>query len=114
LIATIIVFTEWDGDMQLASIQINQYKCFAYAGLKKPMDFIRAETEKVRRHVFEYIGRTASDGDRLAAIEKGGNPIADIAMEHAWLYEYPEDTTPRPFGPEISVKLRSNSIDIRT
>ncbi len=41
-----------------------------------------------------YIGKTAEDGDRLAAIELGGSPIADMAERDA----FPEKT----FGTEIT------------
>lgn len=34
------------------------------------------------QHIMEYIGQTAEDGGRLAAIEKGGNAIAEIAVRH--------------------------------
>ena len=57
---------------------------FQSTGLKS---FIELAGEGARlgfRQSMQYIAKTASDGDRLAAIEKGGSPICDIAERDAW------------------------------
>ena len=70
---------------------IDQYQCFAEAGLKNNGDFIREAAQRGYQQVMDYIGQTAQDGNSLAAIEKGGNPIAAIAA--------------RKFSPEKSFGL---------
>lgn len=73
-------------ESELPRVHIDQYQCFAEAGLKNNMDLMRETTQLAYRHVMAYISQTAADGDRLAAVEKGGTPIADIAERNA----YPE------------------------
>jgi len=69
-----------------AILEIDQYPVFAGLGYKSSIDLVKEVVQKAYQHVIEYIGKTASDGDRLAAIELGGSPIADIAERDA----YPE------------------------
>lgn len=67
-----------------AILEIDQYPVFAGLGYKSPIDLAKETSQKARQHAAEYIGKTASDGDRLAAIELGGSPIADIAERDAF------------------------------
>ncbi|MCM8900474.1 hypothetical protein KVG29_04435 [Caldicoprobacter algeriensis] len=69
-------------------VHIDQYECFAELGYKNFLDLARAQAQKGYQRLMEYIAQTAQDGDRLAAIELGGNPIADIAKEKS--YHIPE------------------------
>ena len=43
-------------------------------------DFYAEAAERGRMQALRYIAKCADDGDRLAAIERGGNPIAEIAF----------------------------------
>ncbi|MDP4093186.1 MAG: DUF6470 family protein [Bacillota bacterium] len=96
---------------ELPKIQIDQYECFASAGLKGPADLTRDFVQRAYQQVMDHIGKTAEDGDRLAAIEKGGNPIAEIAERDAWpQHEFGIDFIPK-VGPSISVKGGSIEID---
>lgn len=65
-------------------VLIDQYECFAEAGLKNNYDFIKEAAQLGYRQVMDFIGKTAQDGYTLAAIEKGGNPIAAIAARDAF------------------------------
>ena len=84
-------------------VQIDQYKCFASAGLKGCVDLSREWAQMGRQKVLEYTKKTVNDGNRLAAIEKGRNPIADIAERDAYpVHEFGIDCIPKE-RPEISV-----------
>lgn len=69
---------------EMPRVLIDQYQCFAEAGLKNNRDLMREGTQRGYRQVMKYIGQTARDGYALAAIEQGGNPIADIAVREAY------------------------------
>ncbi|NSW90063.1 MAG: hypothetical protein HPY74_05130 [Firmicutes bacterium] len=81
-----------------AVLEIDQYEAFASVGYKNTMDLLRESAQRAYQHVMEYIGKTAEDGDRLAAIELGGNPLADIAERDA----FPE----KEFGIDFIPKAR--------
>lgn len=84
-------------------IQIDQSEAFASAGLKSFQELTRDQNELAYNHVMEYIGKTAEDGDMLAAIEKGGNPLADIAERNAFPEkEFGFSVLPK-VGPKISL-----------
>lgn len=84
-------------------VLIDQYQCFAEAGLKNNRDFTREAAQRGYRQVMKYIGQTTQDGHALAAIEKGGNPIADIAVRRAYPQkEFGLDFIPKS-RPEIKV-----------
>ncbi len=85
-------------DTELPMVIIDQYECFATAGLKNNYDLTRSMAQKAYQQLIEYIGKTASDGNTLAAIENGGNPIKAIAVRDA----YPEHT----FGIDSIPKAR--------
>lgn len=85
-------------ETELPMVTIDQYECFATAGLKNNYDFAKNVSQKVYQQVIEYIGKTAADGVALAAIEKGGNPIKSIAVRDA----YPENE----FGLDFIPKAR--------
>ncbi len=70
-------------------VLIDQYECFAEAGLKGNYDFTKEATQRAYQQVMEFIGKTASDGNTLAAIENGGNPMKAIAVRDAYpKYEF--------------------------
>ncbi len=65
-------------------VEIDQYEAFASAGLKNSLDLAKEAARKGYRQVMEFIAKYARDGDMLAAIENGGNPLADIAERDAF------------------------------
>ena len=68
-------------DKKLPKVYIDQAQCFAESGLKPALQLADDFYKEGLQAVFEGIGRMAEEGTRLAAIEKGGNPIADMAYE---------------------------------
>ncbi len=79
-------------------VLIDQSQCFAEAGLRSNIEFAREAALRGFRQSMEFIGQTARDGYALAEIEKGGNPIASIAVRRA----YPQ----RQFGLDYIPKSR--------
>ena len=65
-------------------VTIDQYECFAEAGMKNNYDLLKEASSRAYQHIMEFIGQTAEDGGRLAAIQYGGNPIAEIAARDAF------------------------------
>lgn len=89
---------------ELPRVKIDQYECFASAGLKNNGDLIRDAARRAYQQVMEFIGKTASDGYALAAIEKGGNPIAAIAKRDADpIHEFGLDYIPKA-RPKIEIE----------
>jgi hypothetical protein len=83
---------------------IDQHDAFASAGLMTNPGIIEDAAQRGKQQALDYIGKTAEDGDRLAAIEKGGNPIADIAERDAFPeHEFGYDIIPKQ-RPKIDVK----------
>jgi len=96
-------------DTELPMVVIDQYECFATAGLKNNYDLTKSMAQKAYQQVMEYIGKTASDGSALAAIENGGNPIRDIAVRDAYSeHMFGIDSIPKA-RPKISF---SGGVDI--
>lgn len=92
-------------------IEIDQKEAFASAGLKGFRELAEEQSQIARSNAMEYIGRTAEDGNQLAAIENGGNPIADIALRNSYTEkEFVFAMIPK-VGPKISVKPGSVQID---
>ncbi|KNY28625.1 DUF6470 family protein [Pseudobacteroides cellulosolvens] len=88
---------------ELPKVEIDQYECFASAGLKNPLDLTEDMVERSKENAIEYIGKIAADGDMLAAIEKGGHPIPEIAARDAYpQHEFGMVTIPST-GPKITV-----------
>jgi len=83
---------------------IDQYRCFAEAGLKNNYDFAKEAAVKGLKQSMKFIARTAEDGNRLAEIEKGGNPVAEIAERRAFPQkQFVLDFIPKS-RPEIKVE----------
>jgi hypothetical protein len=89
---------------ELPRVEIDQSSAFASAGLKNFIEVTNEAAQRGYQQVMEFIGKTAEDGDRLAAIELGGNPLADIAERDAFPEcEFNGEFT--PIGtPEMTVK----------
>ncbi len=66
-------------ETQPVKVYIDQRECFKELGYKNVLDLTRERAEAGYNQVMEYIADTAREGDRLAAIELKGNPIAHIA-----------------------------------
>ena len=68
-------------DRKPPKVYIDQTQCFAESGLKPALQLASDFYREGLQAVLEGIGRVAEEGTRLRSIEKGGNPIADIAYE---------------------------------
>jgi hypothetical protein len=65
-------------------LEISQYEGMAQMGYRKLSD-ATAELARIgKQKALQYIAAKAEEGKRLQAIEKGGNPIREIAVEKAW------------------------------
>lgn len=90
-------------EMELPSVEIDQYEAFASAGLKNYRDLAKETAQKGYRQVMQYIGKVVADGDAMAAIENGGNPIAEIAKRDSYkMREFNIGFIPKA-RPEITV-----------
>ncbi|QEK13561.1 hypothetical protein FQB35_02390 [Crassaminicella thermophila] len=65
-------------------VQIDQYPCRAEEGLKNYIDLTKDNAAFAKQKAMEGIARIVSQGNQLAAIQNGGNPIADQAEENAY------------------------------
>ncbi|WZL73737.1 DUF6470 family protein [Clostridiaceae bacterium 35-E11] len=68
-----------------AKVAIDQSQCFAESGLKSVFQLGKEWAAQGIQQAFQGIGRIAAQGDELAAIETGGNPISKQALENAFL-----------------------------
>lgn len=88
---------------ELPRVIIDQYECFASAGLKGNYDFTKEAAQLGYQQVLEFIGKNAEDGNMLAAIERGGNPIAAIAKRDSDpVHEFGLDFIPKA-RPKIDI-----------
>jgi len=65
-------------------IRIDQTEAFASAGLKSVFRLTKEAAQRGMQMSLEAIGNFAAEGSMLAAIENGGNPIAQIAKNNAY------------------------------
>ena len=87
-----------------AVLEIDQYPVFEGLGYKSTIDLLRESSQRAYQHVMEYIGKTSADGDRLAAIELGGTPLADIAERDAFPEKDLSIGAAPGVGPKFDVK----------
>ncbi len=90
-------------DTEMPMVYIDQYECFAQLGYKNFLDLAWEQVQKAYERVMEYIAETAQEGDRLAAIELEGNPVADIAEEKFYWQPTPEPMLLPVPGPRFKV-----------
>lgn len=83
-------------------LEIDQYPSRAQMGYKKPMDVALELAQMGRQQAMEYIAGKTDEGNRLRAIEYGGNPIRDIAMEKAWPQKQRQGGYTPVVGPEFN------------
>jgi hypothetical protein len=65
-------------------LEISQYAPMAQMGYKRVSDSVIEMARRGMQSALEYIAAKTDEGTRLKAIEKGGNPIREIAIEKAW------------------------------
>ncbi|WP_419877942.1 DUF6470 family protein [Brevibacillus centrosporus] len=68
-------------------LSIDSSEAQANLDLRSPARRIRDNAEYGQQKWLEAIAQISLEGDRLAAIENKGNPIADLAFEDSGIYE---------------------------
>ncbi|SKC55899.1 DUF6470 family protein [Maledivibacter halophilus] len=63
---------------------IDQYQCFAEAGLKNILDLTRETAQISKQAALKGIERRVSQGNQMADIHKDYNPIAEMADYNAF------------------------------
>lgn len=69
---------------ELPRVIIDQTECFNTSGIKNNTALSLEISSEGYQHYLEYVQTTAEDGAALAAIERGGNTIKDIAVKNAY------------------------------
>lgn len=80
-------------------------------GIKNIQEMARDNAQAGRQTALETIGRIAEEGNRLASIENGGNPIADMAAESS-IVEAPEITWSHIEPPNINYRMTPAQIEV--
>jgi hypothetical protein len=86
-----------------AVVMIDQYQCFAEAGLKNNLDLAREQAQKGYQNLINYIGTEARNGDAMAKIGYHANIMINIAKnESVTRHEFGIGTIPKS-RPKIEV-----------
>lgn len=97
------------------TLSIDTSEAKANIDLRGPLRRTRDNAEYGYQKAMEAIAQIAQEGDRLAAIERGGNPIADIAFEESVIYHNTEIIAAGSTvgdGIEIRYDLQPAKIDV--
>lgn len=89
-------------------LYIDQTRALDALGYVQSSTFSQRIASEGRRILLEGIARKAQEGDRLAAIHQGGDPILDIAWERARL-ETPRTLLGEPSVNNVDITYISNS-----
>ncbi|KJS85390.1 MAG: hypothetical protein JM58_08735 [Peptococcaceae bacterium BICA1-8] len=87
---------------QLPRVIIDQYQCFAEAGLKNYSDLTKDNGQWAYKCFMERIARYNQEGDMLAQIEKGNSSIPLIAENTFPTYDFNINFIPKS-RPKIDV-----------
>jgi len=94
-----------DMESNKPQLKIDQTECFAEAGLKNIKAFMDDAVAYGQQKFSEGVSRIVSDGNSMAAIETGYDPIADQAYQNAYAmfdHEFNYDAIPKS-RPQIEV-----------
>ncbi len=100
-----ISFAKVNIESTLPKVQIDQNQSFNESGLKDNKTFSSDYVNFAKQKMQESMGRIADQGNQLAEIHLGGDPIADQALYNAFdqfYHEFGMVTMPRT-RPEITV-----------
>jgi len=105
-------------EKQMPVVKIDQHACFATAGLKNVFELTEEAAQLAKQQALQYTAQKAVEGDMLANIKGGGNPIAEIARSNSYeQHEFNIDNIPkeRPrIEVEGNIKLEFNKGQIQT
>lgn len=82
-------------------LEIDQYQSMAQMGYKKTADVALELAQLGRQKAMEFIANKTDEGNRLKAIEKGGNPIREIAIDKVWPQKQRQGGFTPIVGPEF-------------
>ncbi len=68
---------------EMPVVLIDQYQCFAEAGLKNNADIMKEQAQKGYNCVLKFIAKKAQDGDAMKRIGHKANIMIDIAKRSA-------------------------------
>jgi hypothetical protein len=90
-------------EKELPKVIIDQYQCFAEAGLKKPIDLAKDNSQWSYECFLEGIAMYNEEGNMMAKIENGANPLPSIGENRAFpRYDFNIDFIPKS-RPKIDV-----------
>jgi hypothetical protein len=103
-------------DFKRPSIKIDNSGTWDNLGYRDIVSFMKAQARKGYQRYLKYVGETSADGERLSAIEKGGNPIRDIAVREAYETDGADPigrAAPPKFDVEgyIEIDVQNNKLD---
>lgn len=88
---------------ELPRVVVDQYECFAGAGLMSVVDLTREAGQRAMQQALTYAAKVAGDGESMAAIENKSDPIPDIAWRNGQTqHEFGIDYIPKA-RPRITV-----------
>lgn len=102
-----------------AELSIDSYPSNRARGMKNNVDFDRDNAAKGVQAVQAAIAKFAQDGARLAKIEKGGNPLKQLAQEAmtekplSISIGYVPDPTVRVVTHEAQIRVTHGALNIR-
>lgn len=101
-------------------VKINQDRCWEEVNLGSTDYLVRKSAQLGYEQALRYIEKTVENGNRLARIEDGGQPIIDICIEEAFPeYDYNVDVIPksRPQiyfeGGKVYIDFEMGKVDVR-
>jgi len=99
----------------LGELTIDSTRARQSIGIRTPMEFSDYNANFGKQKAMEAIAKINEDGDRLAAIDKGGNPIADIAAEGFFTATTPDiPPASNDEGVDVSYQARHAEINVET
>lgn len=100
---------------ELPKVLIDQYECFAEAGLKNFIDLTRETAQLSKKAAMQGIERRVNQGNQMRDIHKKINPIAQQAVYNAFEQfkkEFSLGTVPKS-RPKIELKEGKPQIKVR-
>jgi len=102
-------------------IKIDQSQAFNEAGLKDNAAFSEDMVARSKQAAAEGLSRIVSEGNSMAAIESGGNAIAEIAAANSiQIFDWNIDFIPKSkpvidfIGGNIDISVDEGYVDIKT
>jgi hypothetical protein len=103
-------------DYERPTVKIDNSGTWDNLGYRDIVSFMKQQARKGYQRYLKYVGEASADGERLSAIEKGGNPIRDIAVREAYETDGADligRAAPPKFDVEgyIEIDVQNNKLD---